>query len=177
MARPRADTAGKTASRGSVAKSPSSRPARRSIDLGRLPGLIGYVVRRAQVAVFQDFARTYVEFGIRPAQYGVLTVIERNPGLKQTEVGTALGIKRANFVAMCDELEARGLVVRRVMAADRRSYALHLTRKGKALMAQLHEANAAHEARLIAEIGEAGREQLLALLTRLATLGNRDTPD
>ena len=172
MARARVDIAGRKASAGQAAKAPPSGPAAKCVDLGRLPGLIGYVLRRAQVAVFQDFERSYAEFAIRPAQYGALTVIERNPGLKQTEVGAALGIKRANFVAMCDELEARGLIVRRVQAADRRSYALHLTRKGKALMARLHEANAAHEAKLIAAIGDAGREQLLTLLTRLAALGN-----
>ena len=69
--------------------------------------MIGYALRRAQVAVYQDFARTYAKFDIRPVQYGVLIVIERNPGQKQTAVGAALAIKRANFVALCDELEKR----------------------------------------------------------------------
>jgi DNA-binding MarR family transcriptional regulator len=144
----------------------------KTVDMGPLPGLIGYVLRRAQLAVFQDFEHAYAEFAIRPAQYAVLTVIEHNPGLKQTEVGAALGFKRANFVAMCDELETRGLIERRVQATDRRSYALHLTRKGKTLIARLHEVNEAHEARLIAEIGEEGHEQLLAMLSRLAALAS-----
>jgi DNA-binding MarR family transcriptional regulator len=139
-----------------------------AIDLGHLPGLIGYMLRRAQLAVFQDFARTYAKFGIRPAQYAVLTIIERNPGLKQKDVSEALGIKRANFVAMCDELEKLGLAIRRQVATDRRSYALHLTRKGELLMKKLHAANREHEARLIGEIGQEGRDQLIPLLTALA---------
>lgn len=139
-----------------------------AIDLGHLSGLIGYMLRRAQLAVFQDFARTYAKFGIRPAQYAVLTIIERNPGLKQKDVSEALGIKRANFVAMCDELEKLGLAMRRQVATDRRSYALHLTRKGELLMKKLHAANREHEARLVGEIGQEGRDRLIPLLAALA---------
>lgn len=144
------------------------------IDLGHLPDLIGYMLRRAQLAVFQDFARTYAKFGIRPAQYAVLTIIERNPGLKQKDVSEALGIKRANFVAMCDELEKLGLAMRRQVATDRRSYALHLTRKGEVLMKKLHTANKEHEARLIREIGQQGRDRLIPLLAALAKSATAD---
>lgn len=138
------------------------------VDLAHLPSLIGYRLRRAQLVVFQDFARIYHFYGIRPAQYGALTIIERNPGLKQKDVSEALGIKRANLVAMCNELEGRGLAERRQVATDRRSYALHLTRKGKALMKKLHAANAEHEAKLTAQIGEEGRVRLIELLTKIA---------
>ena len=100
---------------------------RRTIDLGPLPELIGYVLRRAQLAVFQDFFAAFAPFDIRPAQFSVLTIIERNPGLTQTQVAEALGIKRTNFVGMLDELEKRGLAERR-QARDKRSYALYLHR-------------------------------------------------
>jgi DNA-binding MarR family transcriptional regulator len=139
-----------------------------ALDLGPLPGLIGYVLRRAQVAVYQDFARTYAPFDIRPVQYGVLTVIERNPGQKQTAVGASLGIKRANFVALCDELERRTLIVRRNTPNDRRSYALHLTPKGEALLKELHEANALHEARVAAALGDEDRGHFIKLLTAIS---------
>jgi DNA-binding MarR family transcriptional regulator len=145
-----------------------------TVDLGRLPGLIGYMLRRAQLAVFQDFVRSYAEFGIRPAQYAALTIIERNPGLKQKDVSEALGIKRANFVAMCAELEKLGLAERHQPPTDRRSYALHLTRKGKALMKKLHAVNARHEERFIARIGEENRDRLIPILTALAEFGNGD---
>jgi DNA-binding MarR family transcriptional regulator len=147
---------------------------KRVIDMGPLPGLIGYMLRRAQIAVFQDFGRAFAPYNIRPAHYAVLTIIERNPGLKQTEVGSALNIKRANFVSMCDELEERGLVIRRQIPADRRSYALHLTPGGASLMEQLRAVNAAHEEKLAAEIGEDGRRQMIELLTRLAALGDAE---
>lgn len=151
-----------------VRPSETEKPA---LDLGPLPNLIGYALRRAQVAVYQDFARTYAEFDIRPAQYAALTVIDCNPGQKQTAVGAALGIKRANFVSLCDDLERRGLVVRRSVPNDRRSYALHLSPKGEALLKQLHEANAVHEGRFAAVLGDENRDTLIRFLTVIAGLG------
>ena len=139
-----------------------------SIDLGSLPELIGYVLRRAQLAVFQDFFAAFAPFDIRPAQFSVLTIIERNPGLTQTKVAEALGIKRTNFVGMLDELERRGLAERRQTARDKRSYALYLTSEGTGLMRKLKPVLKAHESRMIARVGEDGRDRLVELLHEIA---------
>jgi DNA-binding MarR family transcriptional regulator len=148
----------------------TSRPprARRPVDLGPLPGLIGFMLRRAQIAVFQEIFRAFAEAGIRPAQFSVLVVIERNPGLTQTEVAAALGIKRTNFVALIDGLEQRGLAERKCSATDRRSHALYLTDAGTTMMRQLLHLVDSLEARLVSRIGPGGRDRLLALLRQIA---------
>lgn len=143
---------------------PAGEPSGHQVSLGPLPGLIGYVMRRAQLAVFQDFMRGFASVDIRPAQYAVLIVIEQNPGLKQSQISTALGIKRANLVPLIDALEERGLATRKSSAGDRRSYALHLTSKGASLMSHLHALRDAHEARVISRIGPGGKAELLRLL-------------
>jgi DNA-binding MarR family transcriptional regulator len=135
------------------------------LDLGELPFLSGYMLRRAQFAAFNDFLRFFDDLGVRPVQYAVLTVIDRNPGLRQSQISEALGIKRANLVAILDALERRGLAKREAVATDRRSYALRLTDKGAALMKELRARSETHEKRLAAVIGEAGRQQLLKLLS------------
>jgi DNA-binding MarR family transcriptional regulator len=43
----------------------------------------------------------------------------------------ALGMQASRLVALVDELETRGLIERRENRDDRRSYALHLTGKGR----------------------------------------------
>jgi DNA-binding MarR family transcriptional regulator len=144
------------------------RVRRRPIDLGPLPGLIGFMLRRAQIAVFQEIFRAFADAGIRPAQFSVLVVIERNPGLTQTEVAAALGIKRTNFVALIDGLEQRGLAERKCSATDRRSHALYLTDAGTAMMRQLLHVVDSLEARLVSRIGPDGRDRLLALLRQIA---------
>lgn len=147
----------------------------KSIDLGPLPELIGYMLRRAQLAVFQDFFAAFAPFDIRPAQFSVLTIIERNPGLTQSQVAEALGIKRTNFVGMLDELETRGLAERR-QAHDKRSYALYLTAEGAALTRKLRPVIRAHEARMIDRVGEDGRDRLVALLTEIVDGKARRAP-
>lgn len=140
------------------------------INYGQLDRRLGYAVRRAQIAIFQDFFATFAQLKIRPAQYSILTVIENNPGLTQTQVAAALGIKKTNFVAMIDTLEKRELVTRRPVPADRRSYALFLTPAGTALMPKLHGLAEQHEQRIIALTGEAAYAALAEPIRAIARL-------
>ena len=133
-----------------------------------LDRVVGYLLRRAQVAVFQDFFATFSKVHIRPAQFSVLVVIDRNPGLKQTQIADALGIKRTNFVSLVDELERRGLAERRASERDRRSSALYLTEAGRALVKKLRRMAEVHDRRVTAKIGPEGHKQLLALLREIA---------
>ncbi|HEY8579750.1 MAG TPA: MarR family transcriptional regulator [Beijerinckiaceae bacterium] len=130
--------------------------------VGELATFLGYALRRAQLAVFEDFRRSVGMLGMRPAQFSVLVTIDASPGLKQTEVAAALGIQRANFVAMVNELERRGWIERRPL--DRRSLALHLTEAGAAKLAEGLEAQRAMEARYERILGPGGRQTLLDLL-------------
>ncbi len=141
------------------------------LDVGRLQNHVGYALRRAQLAVFQDFIQTMEKVALRPAQYSVLLVMDTHPGLKQTEIAALLGIKRTNFVALIDELEQRGLAERAPSPTDRRSNALFLTKAGKALLARAEKTVTEHEQRLIGLIGVDGKRQLLGLLARLSELG------
>ncbi len=158
-------------SRAKVAPARAAQQGRTSpdaaIDITPLPDAIGYMLRRAHLVVVKNFMTVCDELNIRPGQYGILTVIENNPGLKQIDVSLALGIKRTNMVALIDILEKRALVRRVVVRADRRSYALHLTPKGKAFMSKLRARSAQHEEEVSAALGENGRAQLLSLLRRL----------
>lgn len=141
--------------------------AESAVDLGPLPGLMGYALRRAQLLVFQDFHRHFADEDIRPAQFSVLVILKYNPGLRATQVATSLGIKRTNFVPLLDGLESRGLAERRRVPGDRRASALFLTATGEAMLARLERLVEAHEARFAARLGPEGRFQLMGLLHRL----------
>jgi DNA-binding MarR family transcriptional regulator len=143
-----------------------------SITVGPLANHLGYLLRRAQVAVFQDFFAAFEALDVRPIQYSILTVIEQNPGLSQSQVSEALGIKRTNFVALLDTLEARHLARRAPTERDRRSYALFLTADGAVLMRKLHVLASEHEQRLINRLGADTHRQLFVPLRRLAALAD-----
>jgi DNA-binding MarR family transcriptional regulator len=141
------------------------------VEYGELNERIGYLLRRAQLAVFSDFFQTFSDFGISPAQYSILTVIDRNPGLSQTEVADALGIRKTNFVAVIKDLEKRGPVLRTAMPTDKRSYALTLSPYGTSLLAKLHAAAQDHENRVRALFGP---ERYAALMEPLYHLSRSE---
>jgi len=138
------------------------------ISLGLLPSLLGYQLRRAQVAVFQNFTEVVGPAELTPGQFGVLVVVDANPGLSQTQLGNALGIDRSTVVAVIDRLEARGLVSRRVSSNDRRLHALHLTEEGRATLQRLTDRVRAHEHAIARGLSAAEQAHLVELLRRVA---------
>jgi DNA-binding MarR family transcriptional regulator len=151
---------------------PSDKPAGADrdaeISLGLLAGLLGYNLRRAQVAVFQNFAEMVGAAELTPGQFGVLVVIDANPGLSQTQLGNALGIDRSTVVAVIDRLEARGLVARQPAPNDRRSHALHLSDNGKATLRRLTQRVRVHEREIARHLSAEEQAQLIELLGRVA---------
>ncbi len=138
------------------------------ISLGLLPSLLGYALRRAQVAVFQNFTEVVGASELTPGQFGVLVVIDANPGLSQTQLGNALGIDRSTVVAVIDRLEGRGLVARQPAPNDRRSHALHLSDSGKISLRRLTERVRAHERQIARHLSADEQARLIELLRRVA---------
>lgn len=131
--------------------------------------IIGYKLRRAQLFVFQDFIESFSKLKLRPAEFSVLVLIARTPGQKQTEIAGQLGIKRANFVALMDRLEQRGLAERRKAEGDKRSHSLHLTPEGLRFTQTMASVWNTHEQGLVDRLGgPEARNTLLDLLDRLS---------
>lgn len=137
------------------------------LDHGILPSLLGYQLRLAQVAVFKDFAASARDLDVSPGRFGMLVLIEANPGVTQTRLASAVGLDRSTLVAVLDHLGDRGLVERR-RGADRRTNGLWLTRRGRLLVARMKERVRAHEERLAVRLSEAEWRTLLGLLRRFA---------
>jgi DNA-binding MarR family transcriptional regulator len=144
-------------------------PGKQSADLGRLAEHhLGYLIRRAQIWIFQDFIRTLAEVDIRPAQYSVLLVIEANVGLSQSALAQTLGIERARLVHLLDGLEARSLAQRARSKSDRRSHTLTLTAQGRSALARIKVLADEHEERLAQKVGVRNHKKLLRLLAGFA---------
>jgi DNA-binding MarR family transcriptional regulator len=136
-------------------------------DFGLLPDLLGYHLRRAQSAVFQDFAASLNGAKVTPGQFGVLALIEANAGLSQTRLAEILGIDRSTLVAVIDKLEHQGLVERAARPNDRRSHALKLSRQGQSRFETLARLVKKHEARIARQLSARERQTLIDLLQRI----------
>jgi len=139
------------------------------VSLGVLPGLAGYHMRRAFGAIGEDFARALEGTGIRQVLFGILSIVEANPGINQGTVGRMLGIKRANMVGPVNELVERGWLDRPVDANDRRAFSLALTQAGEAIFDEALARIRAHEDRLLGGFSASERRQLIELLSRLGS--------
>jgi DNA-binding MarR family transcriptional regulator len=147
---------------------PARSPSPEVVDIGGLKRILGFSLRRAQLSMYKDYGRFMDRLDLRPAQYSVLLLVRENPGLSQSTISQILGIQRANFVSLLDELESRGWVERRSSEKDRRSFALHLTKKGQAFMKQANVAHSELEASLTQRLGEQDTRSLLRLLNQFA---------
>ena len=148
---------------------PSLAPlARDAAPAAILEGLLGYVLRRAQLRVYADLAQALLVVGLRPVTFSVMAIIESMPGLNQAAVGDALGIRRANLVAIAVELETAGWILRAPSSQDRRQYVLSLTHSGHAQMQQAWPVVRAHDARIAATLAEVDRHRLLDALRQTA---------
>jgi DNA-binding MarR family transcriptional regulator len=99
---------------------------------------------------------------------GILRLIGLSPGLSQQELGRRLAILPSRLVALLDELEERGLIQRRQVAADRRTYALHLTTGGRNTTEQIGRIAREHDDSICAALNIEERQRLTALLIRIA---------
>jgi DNA-binding MarR family transcriptional regulator len=115
------------------------------------------------------FGERLEPLGLEQRHAGVLVRLAENDGRSQQAIAEVLGVNPTRMVFLTDELEKLGLVERRRNPADRRSHALYLTEAGTAMLARVREVTRAHEAAITASLTGAERDQLAALLQRVAS--------
>jgi DNA-binding MarR family transcriptional regulator len=138
------------------------------LDLGILPDLLGYQLRRAQLTVFQHFAAALGDQNVTPGQIGLLVLVSRNPGISQTALARAVGVERSTLGEATDRLFKRGLLLREPAPKDRRSYALALSAAGEKFLDGLVPRLLRHEDDVAGALSPDERKTLIALLRRLA---------
>lgn len=139
-------------------------------DAARLESFVGYNLRRAAARQRERFRSVFEPYDIRPVQLTVLTLLSDNGPLRQSALGNALEMKRANVVTLLSELEARDLIARKPSEGDRRSYVVALTPHGDKLTSKLLALHAELEADLASALGRAELEQLVRLLRAFRTV-------
>ncbi len=141
------------------------------VDRGPLPGFYGYNLRIAQTAVFDHFARTVGHIDgedISPGRFSLLALLGANPGINQTELSRAVGLDKSTLTPALDQLVRKGIVLRARTANDRRTYALSLSPKGRALLDRLMARVLSHEEAIVAMLSAGERATLLRLLKKIA---------
>ena len=138
------------------------------LDYDVLDDLLGYTLRRAQLAMFASFDEATRGKHLTPPRFTALVVIGANPGLSQTVLGRVLGIARSGAMLMTDLLEERGLVERRRRPNDGRAWGLHLTRRGEQFVGPMKRRVLEFDFKKAGLLTRTERRELLRLLEKLA---------
>ncbi len=138
---------------------------------GDLEDLVGYNLKRAYVIVSADFRRALGEDGFSPRVYAALSLIIQYPNVTQSALARKLGIERSGLVAIIDELETRGFVMRQPVPGDRRIQALAPTSAGQGAYSHARDVVRRHEAALLSGLSREETETLVGLLQKIRKLG------
>lgn len=137
------------------------------IDYGRLPDYLGFNLRRAQAALFVDFARLTADLDLTPGQFSLLVLLAANPGISQSGLSRAFGLDKSTVSPSIDRLEKRGLVERTRTPNDRRFYALRLTRAGSELLERATERVERQESVMARALTADERRAMIDMLRRI----------
>lgn len=146
------------------------------IELGKLNQSLGFLLRIAQVQVFEFFFEDLGKIGLRPGEFSVLWVIHSNPGVRQGVVAQRMRIKRAHMTKMIRSFEDRGLVQRSIPPEDRRSVELRLTKAGEDFINAHKEKFFSHDDRRPSSLTPAEHARFIALLQKYIGLDTEMRP-
>src|SRR5438445_9142237 len=104
---------------------------RKSLRAARRPERIGQLLTVAAAAA-QSLARERVRpLGLTPRGWVVLSALAEGGPRPQIDLATATGTDRTVMTYLLDDLERHDLIERARDSSDRRSYQIHLTRRGE----------------------------------------------
>ncbi|MCV7311978.1 MarR family transcriptional regulator [Mycobacterium paraffinicum] len=130
------------------------------------PFALGLLLRRAHwraAAVMSDALRP---LGIELRHFAVLLVLVNRGPTQQRDLVDATGSDKAGIMRVVDDLERKGLAVRKAVPGDRRVRAVEITPEGLELFDAAHIAAEPLAERLVSMLGPGEAEQLKDLLTR-----------
>jgi len=122
------------------------------------------LARRWRRAVEQTLAQS----GLTDATWAPLIhLAEFGDGITQRDLAARVGIDGSSLVRLLDIVERRGLIERRVDAADRRARLIFLTKAGHDEVADIRHVLARGGAELLADVSDAEMEALLSVFDRI----------
>ena len=113
------------------------------------------------------FTTEVASLGLRPPHYDLLVTLAAGMASSQKDLADVLNLDQARLVALLDEMEDTGLVIRRQDPADRRRNVVALTDEGERVVDEGRLIEARVERELLAPLEGSERAAFAAMLRRL----------
>jgi MarR family transcriptional regulator, lower aerobic nicotinate degradation pathway regulator len=133
------------------------------------PFALGLLLRRAHWHAAAVMSEALRPLGIELRHFAVLIVLVNRGPTEQRDLVEATGSDKAGIMRVVDDLERKGLAVRKSVPGDRRVRAVEITPKGLELFDAAHMAAQPLAERLVSVLGPGEAGQLTDLLTRFTS--------
>ncbi len=94
-------------------------------------------MRRAFLSVCRCGDTLFSPYGITTDQYSLIRAVQREPGIRQADLGSIIFAEPNTVTAMVTLLEKRGILRRKPSGTDRRAKLIFLTARGEMVMQRL----------------------------------------
>ena len=132
-----------------------------------LAGSVSFRVRLVQIAAYKSFEKVIAGLGSAPRYFGLLKLVEANPGITQVRLAEAICLDRSSLVPILERLEREDWVERRASNRDRRVRRVFLTDAGAEGLRGLEREVARHESMMVAGLDGSEHGALIDMLGRI----------
>ena len=139
-------------------------------DLDSTPMEVIGRISQLSALIQRELERVFAQHGLAGGDFDVLATLRRSGApyrLTPGELSRSTMVTTGGMTKLLDRLESRGLIRREPDPRDRRGKRIALTDDGRALVDRAVEAHLQNEERLLADLSDAEREELAALLREL----------
>ena len=119
-----------------------------------------------QLGLIADLEEQTYGYGSAPRYFGLLSIIEANPGSQQSRLAEAIHLQPSSLVPILDKLQNEKLVERRSSKIDRRSKSVWLTAEGARILERLRPLVEQHERRLTRSLSASQKKMFLKFLVQ-----------
>ena len=102
--------------------------------------------------------------GFSPRQYEVLRAVAQGNGISQADITAATGIDRSSTAVFVARLMRQGLLKRRRLKRDHRSYAVRLTPAGQEMFDRMNLSAAKADEAFLAPLSSDQRQSLILII-------------
>ena len=126
-----------------------------------------FLVRLAQLGVFDEFYRHFAGLSMTPARFSVFALIVTNPGVRPGTLAEELRVKPSNVAGLVNSLVADGLVKRQQDKAELRANELRPTKAGLKAFKEMWEIHCNLDKLLLEPLSASERKVFVQLMQKL----------
>ena len=134
-----------------------------------LVSMLGYQLAQASIVTMGNYQELMGKpYGLRPAEYTMLALIDGNPGVSPAQLAKALGLSAPYVTAGLDKLCQRGWVTRESSTKDGRKQHVSTTELGHEMATELTKIAIESEQERFNTLSHTEKLMLAELLRKLA---------